>query len=80
MIVHIFCLIINVFDYQTYIRKTIINDMIIKVLDDIMIYVLILLSMLSARILSMLDCARWSVLILLSMLSARILSMLDCAR
>jgi hypothetical protein len=35
MIIHIFCLIINVFDYQTYIRKTIINDLIIKVFDDI---------------------------------------------
>ena len=35
MLIHIFCLIINVFDYQTYIRKTVINDMIIKVLDDI---------------------------------------------
>ena len=35
MTIHIFCLIINVFDYQTYIRKTIINDLIIKVFDDI---------------------------------------------
>ena len=30
MIIHIFCLIVNVFDNQTYTRDTIINDMISK--------------------------------------------------
>ena len=35
MRIHTFCSIINVFDYQKYMRETIITDSIIKVFDDI---------------------------------------------